>query len=209
MAVQYGFYFDSARCTGCKTCVLACKDYKDLDAATAFRHVYDYEGGSWERLDDGAWLQDSFVYHVSLSCNHCAAPVCVQVCPTGAMHKEAETGFVLVDDRVCVGCGYCELSCPYNAPTVSGSLHQCVKCDGCRERVAQGLDPVCVRACPMRALDFGPLGELRERYGGASEDIAPLPDSRYTLPSLLVRLCPAARMPGDTEGHIANPAEVE
>lgn len=26
MTTQYGFFIDSARCTGCKTCELACKD---------------------------------------------------------------------------------------------------------------------------------------------------------------------------------------
>ena len=27
---QYGFYFDATRCTGCKTCEAACRDYHDL-----------------------------------------------------------------------------------------------------------------------------------------------------------------------------------
>ena len=34
MTTQYGFFIDSSRCTGCKTCELACKDYKDLDAGS-------------------------------------------------------------------------------------------------------------------------------------------------------------------------------
>ena len=34
---QYGFHFDGKRCTGCKTCVLACKDNKDLSAEISFR----------------------------------------------------------------------------------------------------------------------------------------------------------------------------
>lgn len=42
---QYGFYFDSTRCTGCRTCEMACKDYNDLPANYAFRRVFDYEGG--------------------------------------------------------------------------------------------------------------------------------------------------------------------
>ncbi|MCL2750988.1 MAG: 4Fe-4S binding protein, partial [Coriobacteriia bacterium] len=27
---QLGFFFDNSRCTGCKTCEMSCKDYKDL-----------------------------------------------------------------------------------------------------------------------------------------------------------------------------------
>ena len=30
---QYAFHFDGSRCTGCKTCEFACKDYYDLDSA--------------------------------------------------------------------------------------------------------------------------------------------------------------------------------
>ena len=51
---QYGFHFDGKRCTGCKTCVLACKDNKDLSADMSFRNVYEYGGGSWTQVD-GLW----------------------------------------------------------------------------------------------------------------------------------------------------------
>ena len=50
---QYGFYFDSTRCTGCRTCEMACKDYNDLPASYAFRRVFDYEGGDWKDNGDG------------------------------------------------------------------------------------------------------------------------------------------------------------
>ncbi len=49
MASTYGFLVDASRCTGCKTCVMACEDYNDLDASCAYRRVWDYEGGTWER----------------------------------------------------------------------------------------------------------------------------------------------------------------
>jgi anaerobic dimethyl sulfoxide reductase subunit B (iron-sulfur subunit) len=52
---QFGFFFDNARCTGCKTCELACKDYKDLPAELAYRVVYDYEGGDWQQNENGSW----------------------------------------------------------------------------------------------------------------------------------------------------------
>ena len=54
---QYGFYFDSTRCTGCRTCEMACKDYNDLPANYAFRRVFDYEGGEWNVADDGTFSQ--------------------------------------------------------------------------------------------------------------------------------------------------------
>ena len=88
---QYGFYFDSTRCTGCKTCEMACKDYKDLPATIAFRKVYDYEGGSWTDAGNGVYTTDTFAYHVSLACNHCAMPACMAKCPSGAIEKDGKT----------------------------------------------------------------------------------------------------------------------
>ena len=68
---QYGFHFDSSRCTGCKTCELVCKDYHDLGPAILFRRIYDYEGGTWTKTKEDAWEKTAFNYHVSISCNHC------------------------------------------------------------------------------------------------------------------------------------------
>lgn len=202
----YGFLMDVSRCTGCKTCVMACKDYNDLNADTAYRRVYDYEGGTWEQDSAGAWTHHAFCYSLSVACNHCAQPVCVQVCPTGAMHKE-DNGLVRVNCHVCVGCGYCELACPYNAPHVGAESLQSQKCDGCYDRVVTGQKPLCVDACPLHALDFGLMNELSAQPGVVSA-IAPLPDSDHTHPCLVIKPPVCARPTSDREGFIANPKEV-
>ena len=203
---QYAFYFDSTRCTGCRTCEMACKDYKDLSADIAYRKVYDYEGGGFTQFEDGTCQATSFVYHVSLGCQHCQNPACVQVCPTGAMHKDAETGLVSVNADVCVGCGYCHMACPYNVPTVDRSLGHSVKCDGCADRVAQGKRPICVESCPLRALDFGPIEDMQKK--GEQANIAPLPDASYTTPCLFIKACDDARPAESRDGEVANPLEV-
>lgn len=143
---QYGFYFDSTKCTGCKTCQVSCKDEKDLDLGPKFRRVYEFGGGSWQK-QDGIWQQNVYSYYLSISCNHCSNPTCVEGCPTGAMHKRAEDGLVVVDQTVCVGCRYCELRCPYGAPQYDEKKKLMSKCDGCYERVAKGMKPVCVESC--------------------------------------------------------------
>ncbi len=113
MTTQYGFFIDSSRCTGCKTCELACKDFKDLGPEVSFRRIYEYAGGDWQE-DNGVWHQNVFAYYLSISCNHCDDPACTKVCPSGAMHKR-EDGFVVVDEDVCIGCRYCHMACPYGA----------------------------------------------------------------------------------------------
>jgi len=203
--MQYGFYFDNTRCTGCKTCELACKDYKDLDADTAYRIIYDYEGGAFTKNSDTFTL-DVFAYHVSVSCNHCAAPACIPACPMGAITKDVDTGLVSIDPEYCDGCGSCVEACPYHAPKLVAAVNKAEKCDGCAARVAASLQPICVESCPIRALQFGDLSALQAQYGDAAS-LAPLADPSITGPSLVIKSSPAAKPFADTTGFIANPAE--
>lgn len=205
---QYGFFFDNTRCTGCRTCMMACKDYNDTSDGVAYRKIYDYEGGSWTDAGDGTYTTDTWAYHVSLGCQHCNNPACVAACPTTAMHKDAETGLVSVDASKCIGCGYCAMACPYGVPTVDREVGHSVKCDGCASRVAEGLDPICVGACPLRALEFGDMDALREAHPDTLAGIAPMPLGTYTDPNILIKACDAAKDPGDTTGRVANPQEV-
>lgn len=112
---QYGFYFDSSRCTGCKTCELVCKDYHDLGPDILFRRIYDFEGGSWEKTSEGAWNKTA----IQLPSGDLLQPLRQRrlrgKLPTGAMQKDEETGLVNSDPEVCIGCGTCRNSCPYDA----------------------------------------------------------------------------------------------
>lgn len=122
------------------------------------------------------------------------------------MHKNAETGLVAVDAAKCIGCGYCHMACPYNAPKVDREKGHSVKCDGCSERVTSGDQPLCVRACPARALDFGPVEDMRKK--GEQAAIAPLPKPSYTKPNLYVKASEDAKPAGDASVKVANPLEV-
>ncbi|WP_165045066.1 MULTISPECIES: 4Fe-4S dicluster domain-containing protein [unclassified Adlercreutzia] len=206
---QYGFYFDSTRCTGCRTCEMACKDIKDLPASIAFRTVYDYEGGTFTVAEDGTCSTDAYAYHVSVSCNQCNEPACLAICPQEAISKDAETGIVTSDPAKCIGCGSCTTACPYGAPKVNEDLGKSVKCDACSARVAEGKNPICVDACPLRALEFGDIEELRAAHADGVAAIAPLPAADMTDPNLVILACPAAKEPDDETGFVANELEVE
>ena len=203
---QYAFYFDGTRCTGCKTCEMACKDFKDLTVGTAFRKVYEVTLGDTTRDANGCIATNCVSYPLSMSCNHCDDPACTKVCPTTAMHKDSETGLVSVDEHKCIGCGYCHMACPYNAPKVDREKGHSVKCDGCADRVAAGEAPVCVEACPARALSFGTVDEMAKL--GERGNIAPLPKPSYTNPNLYIKASVDARPTDDVEAKIVNPLEV-
>ena len=112
---QLGFFVDVSKCSGCKTCAVACKDAHNLPVGMNFRKVHEYAGGNWKQAADGSWTQDVFGYYVSLGCNHCSDPACVKVCPTKAHHKRAEDGLVVIDATKCIGCGLCTTKCEFDA----------------------------------------------------------------------------------------------
>lgn len=206
---QYGFYYDATRCTGCKTCVLACKDYKDLDETVSFRNVIEYGGGTWNDNGDGTWSTDTYAYFVSVACNHCDNPACVAACPASSMVKEEDTGIVHNDPTTCIGCGSCVEACPYGAPKVDATLGVSVKCDMCMSRVLEGKQPICVEACSTRALEFGPIEELRAAHGEESVyELAPLPSADVTGPNLLIKPPANAKEVGDGTGSIINTIDI-
>ena len=151
----YGFSFDVSKCSGCMACVVACQDQNDFasDDAVAFRHETKYEDGHYP---------DARIFHLSMTCQHCGDAPCITVCPAGALSRKDEDGSVVVNHDLCVGCHSCELACPFGAPKfpTSGKM---AKCDLCYIRREFDLKPACVRACPARALEVGPLDELSEK----------------------------------------------
>lgn len=205
MAEQLGFYFDQSKCNGCKACQIACKDKHDTPIGVNWRRVVEYTGGSWQQ-DGDTFTPNVFSYYTSISCNHCKTPICVQVCPTTAMHQ-GEDGVVTVDPGKCVGCRYCEWACPYSAPQFNAELGHMTKCDLCADYRATGQNPACVDACPSRALDWGPIEELREKYGD-TQAVAPLPDPSITNPRLVITPHRDAEPWKNPTGDIVNREEV-
>ncbi|WP_304598294.1 4Fe-4S dicluster domain-containing protein [Adlercreutzia caecimuris] len=201
---SFAFAFHADRCTGCKTCTLACKDYYNLDEVN-YRTVYEYGGGGCGIDAEGCYSHNSFLYYVSVACNHCENPACARVCPTGAMHKE-DDGRVLVHAERCIGCGYCVFACPYGAPKVDREVGHSVKCTGCADRAAAGLAPICVEACPLRALEYGEAEQMAAV--GERAAIAPLPAPDFTTPNMYVKACASARPCESTEGSVQNKEEV-
>lgn len=203
---RYGFYIDSASCSGCKTCQVACKDKNDLGAGIRFRRVYEISGGSWKKTEENAWIPEVIAYNLSVSCNHCANPSCVAACPTGAMHSN-DDGTVTIETGKCIGCRYCQWACPYAAPQFDQHSGNMRKCDFCHDYLKEGRTPVCVSSCPMRALDFGTMERLQAVHPGTA-GVFPLPDPGLTDPSVIIRPHPLAGKAEASGAKIINREEV-
>lgn len=138
---------DLNRCTRCDDCVRACASTHDNNP----------------RFNRSGPVHDNWM--IAHACMHCVDPVCMIGCPTGAIHRESETGTVKINDATCIGCSTCSNSCPYDniqmveindrqglpiIDSMSGDpIHKATKCDLCQDH---GGGPACQRACPHDAL---------------------------------------------------------
>ncbi len=95
------------------------------------------------------------VIHLSLACNHCEIPVCLDGCPSGAIYRDNNTNAVLINEKKCLGCRYCQWNCPWDAPKFDARKNVVNKCNLCYTGFSEGRYPACSSACPTGALSFG------------------------------------------------------
>jgi phenylglyoxylate dehydrogenase beta subunit len=94
-------------------------------------------------------------YYSVLACNQCSQPECVAVCPTGALSRSSD--HTVLDKTRCVGCGICNLVCPFGGVHLQTKEHKSYKCDSC------GDDPACAKACLNGILEYKRAGEIADR----------------------------------------------
>ena len=155
------------RCLGCKTCVLECA--MAHSEAASLVEALSAASPPQARVH----VEPVGQYGIPLQCRHCEEAPCITVCPTEAMHRPTQTGPVLIDAEMCIGCKFCMLVCPFGVIDLSRDGKAMVKCDQCIERTEAGKEPACVAGCPTGALEFRELEEwLRERRREAGAQLA-------------------------------------
>jgi Fe-S-cluster-containing dehydrogenase component/DMSO reductase anchor subunit len=147
------FVFESARCTGCEACSVACAIENRLPLALAWRQVLHA---------NPSHLSWAPAFHLSMACNHCDRPACLDGCPASAYARDPGTGAVLLDQGRCIGCRYCSWMCPYDAPRFDEMKGVMAKCTFCHPRLLEGRAPACAAACPTGALAVEARGPLPE-----------------------------------------------
>lgn len=167
---RVAFLFDAATCTGCEACVVACALENDL-GEESWRQVATHNAAHRPELP---------VVHLSIACNHCDDPPCMDACPALAYSKDPASGLVTLHADRCIGCRYCSWACPYDAPRFSVERGVMTKCTFCSHRQAEGLLPACVAQCPTGALGFGELETLSgEEDALGMPTLAPGPAIRF------------------------------
>ena len=91
------------------------------------------------------------------TCLQCETALCMQVCPVNALTRDTQTQAVIVDKKMCIGCGMCVVACPFGYMQLDDSIRRATKCDLC------GGNPKCVQVCMARALLFGSINAVAAR----------------------------------------------
>lgn len=159
--------YDTTRCIGCKSCVAACAEANNLVPDTSLSdglHQAPADLNAFTKniiklykpADGSRWS------YVKQQCMHCVDPTCVAGCSFFALTKNPDNGIVSWNGDKCVGCRYCEISCPYHVPKFQWQdmNPKIVKCELCEDRLAAGKQPACTSVCPVQAVVFGTRDEL-------------------------------------------------
>ncbi len=146
-------------CVGCHACEIACRQEHNLshDAGSKWCRVMTLKP---RRVQDELYLD-----YFPVMCAHCEDPLCLQICPTGAIVKR-EDGIVVVKGDTCNGCRLCVSACPYGAMSFNEATGEAGKCDLCLERVNFGIEPSCVQHCIGGALRYVTPEGLKETTEG-------------------------------------------
>jgi len=170
---ENSFYYDGSLCIACRSCQVACKQWNYLPgektsffaAAGGYQNPPDLSPMTWtiikfHEVEEGGGVKWLFRRH---HCFHCTEAACIEACPVEpvkAMMRHPEFGTVYVNQNLCIGCGACVDACPYGVPHVNYDIEKSRKCTGCYDRVANGMEPACVKTCPTHAIRYGSKAEM-------------------------------------------------
>ncbi len=163
-------YIDTTTCIGCKACEVACQEWNDLPPETTvqfgtYQTLPDLTANVWNLIRFNEYERDGTLRWLMRKdqCMHCEDPGCLRACPAPGAIVQYTNGIVDFQQEHCIGCGYCMTGCPFNIPKFSPRTRKVYKCTLCVDRVAVGLEPACIKACPTGCLQFGIKEHLLER----------------------------------------------
>lgn len=161
-----GLLYDATRCVGCQSCVAACaqanNEATNATSQKLYQIAYDLNSTTRNIIKLYRPADGKSYSYVKQQCMHCIDPACVAGCMFKGLKKDPKTGVVSWSSKLCVGCRYCEIACPYHIPKFQweGYNPRIVKCELCKERLARGEQPACSAVCPVHAVIFGKRDEL-------------------------------------------------
>lgn len=160
------FLIDIAKCNGCHSCQIVCKDEHAGNDWTPIAKPQPDTGQFWLKLTErvrGSVPKVKMAYRPHL-CMHCDQAPCMEACPVEKAIYKRKDGLVIIDPLKCTGCKSCVDACPYQVIFFNEGLNIAQKCTGCAHLLDNGWkDPRCADACPTLAIRFMDEGKAREQ----------------------------------------------
>lgn len=162
------FFIDTTKCTACRGCQIACKQW-NMNPATkttqrgTHQNPEDLNFSTYKLVRFSEYEENGkpVWYFFSDQCRHCLNPPCkISADSLGvkAITRDKETGAVLYDPKVKVEEKDFEKirkACPWDIPRWDKKTQGMAKCTMCIDRISEGLLPACVKACPTGTMKFG------------------------------------------------------
>lgn len=172
MKKGFALLIDSARCTGCYNCFLACKDEHCEQAAPGYAQAQPMTGQFWMNVvekERGTFPKVKLSSY-PVSCMHCRNAPCIKAAKDGAVYRR-DDGIVIIDPEKAVGQKQIVDACPYRVIYWNQEKNLPQKCTMCAHLLDQGWEkPRCVEMCPTGALSFTTMDDLE---AGKFEDWHP------------------------------------
>jgi Fe-S-cluster-containing dehydrogenase component len=164
---QMGVLVDVSKCIGCRSCEAACakaNGLPDPDWSDDMSYAKPRAATDRQFTVVNRYVTSKGEVYVKTQCMHCVKPACATGCITRALDKQPN-GAVTWDGDKCLGCRYCMLSCPFDAPKFEYAAvnPKIQKCKLCVEKLQAGQQPACVTECGGGALTFGKRSDLLEQ----------------------------------------------
>lgn len=137
-------YVELDRCIACFSCQQACQFQQATQSNGSRANIFVHVDMEQRKIYTGTCLQ-------------CETAACLEACPVDGIKRDPETGAVVIDKEICLGCSICVDACPYGYLQLDESIQAATKCDLC------GGEPKCVQVCMAKALHFGSIHSLTER----------------------------------------------
>src|SRR5882762_7349368 len=161
---------DTTTCIGCKACEVACLEWNGYTfSETTFNNSYqtmpETAWNYWNLIKFNEHQREDGSLMLLMrkdQCMHCEEPGCLEACPADGAIVQYANGIVDFQQDHCIGCGYCMTGCPFNIPKFNPNNRKVFKCTLCSDRVSEGLEPACIKACPTGGLHFGTKDDMKE-----------------------------------------------
>ncbi len=192
MSKGFSILIDTSKCTACRGCQIACKQWNQLPASQtknwgSYQNPKDLSADTWKlvRFADGTNRDGSVYWHFfSDQCRHCLSPGCMAEAEHDEIIQDEKTGAVLytpatkrLDFRATLE------GCPYNIPRQDPKTKQIFKCNFCFQRITNGIIPACVKACPTGAMQFGERDKILDITRKREEELKKtFPEARAINP---------------------------